>query len=102
MTQMQEILADPLVGLVEGRFHEALANGADVRELAAAAVDVVMGEAVQLLEQHAAGLTAGMGRLTPYTQAWLHERAMRDGALDCAERLMAAQFGGYIPAQTRR
>jgi len=62
----------------------------------------VMGEAVQLLEQHAASLTAGMGRLTPYTQAWLHERAMRDGVLDSAERLLSAQFSGYAPAPTRR
>ena len=58
---MQDITADPLVGLLEGRMDEALANGADVRELAALAIDAVLGEAVQLLEQHAAALTAGMG-----------------------------------------
>lgn len=98
---MQDIVADPLAGLLEGKMHEALAAGADVAELAALAVDVVVGEAVTLLEVHAAGLTAGMGRLTPYTQAWLHERAMRDGALDCAERILSAQFGGWVPAPTK-
>ena len=99
---MQDITADPLVGLLEGRMDEALANGADVRELAALAIDAVLGEAVQLLEQHAAALTAGMERLPAYGFAFLHERAMRDGVLDAAERVLSMQFSGRVPAPARR
>jgi hypothetical protein len=55
-----------------------------------------------LLEQHAAALTAGMGRLQPHGFAYLHERAMRDGVLDAAERVLSMQFSGPVPALTRR
>lgn len=99
---MQDLIADPLTGLLEAKMDEALANGADMRELAAIAIDTILSEATQLLEQHAAALTAGMTRLPPYGLAYLHERAMRDGVLDAAERVLSMQFGGLVPVLTRR
>jgi hypothetical protein len=98
---MHDLVANPLVGLLEGRLHEAVAEGADMPELAAIAVDTVLSECVGLLEEHAASLTAGMGRLQPHSLAWIYERALRDGCLDAVERLLSAQFGGYAPARTR-
>ncbi|TDH58809.1 hypothetical protein E2C06_30540 [Dankookia rubra] len=93
---MQDLTTDPLTGLLEARMDEALANGADMRELAAIAIDTILGEATQLLEQHAAALTVGMGRLQPHGFAYLHERAMRDGVLDAAERVLSMQFSGQF------
>jgi len=60
---MYDIIEDPLTKLLAAKMDEALASGADMRELAALAIDTILGEATQLLEQHAAALTTGMGWL---------------------------------------
>ena len=79
---MQDIVGDPLIDLVEGFMHETIAAGGDVRELAAVAVDAAIAEAIGLLEIHAASLKE------PYAQMIIQ---------DCVERILAAQFSGYVP-----
>lgn len=79
---MQDIIDDPLTSLVESIMHESIAAGADIRELAAIAVDAAIAEAIGLLEVHAASLKE------PYAQMIV---------ADCAERILAAQFSGYVP-----
>lgn len=83
---MDVMTADPLVGLVEGRMHEAIAAGADVPELAAIAVDAVLTEAVAVLEVYGAALRDG---------------AQRAAVLGAADRIMAAQFSGWVPLPAR-
>lgn len=81
---MQEMVVDALVGVIESRFHEALAHGADVRELAAHAVDVVVAECAALLEVRA---------------MQQRDQRARAIALDCSEALLAAQFSGWAPSR---
>ncbi|NOG74224.1 hypothetical protein [Roseicella sp. DB1501] len=83
---MQDLVQDALVGVIENRFHEALAHGADVRELAAHAVDAVVAECVTLLEVRA---------------ALIEDRRQRATMLSAAEALLAAQFASAIPTRRR-
>lgn len=84
---MQDLAQDALVGVIETRFHDALAHGADVRELAAHAVDAVVAECVALLEVRA---------------VQQRDQRRRDAMLSAAETLLAAQFSGPVPALARR
>ncbi|MDO9712369.1 hypothetical protein [Paracraurococcus lichenis] len=78
---MDATVSDPLLNIVEDRMHEAIAAGADVPELAAIAVDGVLVEVVTLLETYGAAL---------------RDPAQRDAVLGAAERIMAAQFSGWV------
>src|SRR4051812_42727586 len=74
---MEQILQDPLVGLIEGRLHESIAAGGDVAELAAVAVDATVAECVGLLEMRAAQAA---------------DPRVRAVILACADAILSAQF----------
>src|SRR3982750_2953512 len=83
---MQDMAEDPLARLIASRMEEAVSNGADIPELAAYAIDAVLGECISVLELRAAQHRDDRARAV---------------ILDCADALLSVQFDGPVPALTR-